>query len=129
MADVAFVPPDVLHALEIGSGGIVQVAVAQLGNLPLFRFPELEDLDRVRLRGDSYGLLPADQLVGGDGRKDRILPLGGFFQLVNEFVPGRRRGEELISLARAFIPSGDVGFLAVGLVIGVYSHGDFNLPE
>jgi hypothetical protein len=100
-----------------------------LAIFPLFRFPELEDLDRVGLRGDGYGLLPANQLVRGDGWKNRILPLGGFFQLVNELVPGRRRGEELISLARAFIPSGDVGFLAVGLVIGVYSHGDFNLPE
>jgi hypothetical protein len=97
----------------------------------------------------------------GDCWKDRILTLGGFFQLVNEFISGRRRGEEIISLAQLairsrggagpvirslgegwcrFIPSGDVGFLSVGLisppklaerrgVIGVYSHGDFTLPE
>lgn len=62
MADVAFVPPDILHALDVGSSGILQVAVAQLGNLPLFGFPELEDLHR-------------------------ILPLGGFPELLDEYEP------------------------------------------
>jgi hypothetical protein len=38
----------------------LQVAVAELGNLPLFRFPELEDLDRVGFGRNSNGLLPAD---------------------------------------------------------------------